>query len=131
MISNIAVPSSPEPVGPGRTVTAGRSPDACEFARLDTPSDSTPIFTPAPVAANEERPSAALCVMSPSDITEPVGIGDAGTGRRLRAFAICARTRSARAEKSDPSALDSVDPKICFERIVEVDVGVPRASGKL
>ena len=50
MISSIAVPSSPEPVWPGSTVTGPRSPDAWLAARLVTPSESTPILMPVPLA---------------------------------------------------------------------------------
>ena len=73
MISNIAVPSSPSPTCPGRMVTlAGRSPVAWLRVRLVAPSESTPIFTPAPLTPKVVRAVLARCVVSPSEDTLPL-----------------------------------------------------------
>ena len=71
-ISSIAVPSSPLPACPASTVTAGRSPLAWRAARVLTPSESTPICTPAPLTPKVDRAVAAAWVTSPWEVTEPV-----------------------------------------------------------
>ena len=71
MISSIAVPSSP---AAGLARQDRHRPEiaaAWLTARFATPSDSTPIFTPAPLTPYVDRASAALCFESPCEVTLP------------------------------------------------------------